>query len=100
MPFPCSTGFQPVPCRVTHARRHGLKTRATNSGKAEHQTVTEATQHPLSGTTDTWELSRRVEAWAGEMRVNVIRILAIAIFYGRHLIELMLSPKDAPVRGL
>jgi hypothetical protein len=50
--------------------------------------------------TDTWELSRRIEAWAGEMRVNVIRIVAIAIFYSRHLIEMFLSPKDAPVRGL
>jgi hypothetical protein len=50
--------------------------------------------------TDTWELSRRIEAWAGEIRVNVIRILAIALFYGRHLIEMMLSPKDAPVRGM
>jgi glucan phosphoethanolaminetransferase (alkaline phosphatase superfamily) len=34
------------------------------------------------------------------MRVNVIRIVAIAIFYSRHLIEMFLSPKDAPVRGL
>lgn len=50
--------------------------------------------------TDTWQLSRRIEAWAGELRVNVIRILAIAIFYGRHLIEMFLSPKDSPVRGL
>jgi len=48
---------------------------------------------------DTWELSRRAEAWAGEIRVNLILIAAIVLFYGRHLIELMLSPKDSPVRG-
>src|SRR5690349_9233043 len=49
---------------------------------------------------DTWNLSRRIEAWAGEMRVNVIRVIAIALFYGRHMIEVMLSPRDAPVRGM
>jgi len=49
---------------------------------------------------DGWDLSRRIEAWAGEMRVNVIRILAIAIFYSRHLIEMFLSPRDAPIRGM
>jgi hypothetical protein len=49
---------------------------------------------------DSWEISRRVEAWAGEIRVNLIRIIAIVIFYSRHLIEVMTSPKDAPIRGV
>ncbi|HEX3357838.1 MAG TPA: hypothetical protein VHS31_12780 [Tepidisphaeraceae bacterium] len=47
-----------------------------------------------------WELSRRIEAWAGEIRVNLIRIVALAVFYLRHLIELFLSEKDAPIRGI
>jgi hypothetical protein len=50
--------------------------------------------------TDTWSLCTRIESWAGEIRVNLIRIIAIVVFYARHLIELMLSPKDAPIRGL
>src|SRR5437764_10917915 len=50
-------------------------------------------------TPDFWELSRRVEAWAGEIRVNVIRIATIVLFYGRHLIEFMLAPRDSPLRG-
>ncbi len=49
---------------------------------------------------DAWELSRHVEAWAGEIRVNLIRIIAIVVFYLRHLIELFLSENDAPVRGI
>lgn len=39
------------------------------------------------------------EAWAGELRVNLIRIVAIALFYGRHLIEWAMADKNAAVRG-
>jgi hypothetical protein len=59
--------------------------------------MTTAESQPVAP--DSWELSRRVEAWAGEIRVNVIRIAAIVLFYGRHLIELLMSPKDSPVGG-
>ena len=48
---------------------------------------------------DPWELSRRIEAWAGEIRVNLIRIVAIALFYGRHLVELLLT-HDAQIGGM
>jgi len=44
---------------------------------------------------DSWQLSQRIEAWAGEIRVNVIRIVAIALFYGRHLIELLITRNPA-----
>jgi hypothetical protein len=50
-------------------------------------------------TPSAWDDASRVEAWAGEIRVNVVRVLAIVLFYGRHLIEVMLSPPDAPIRG-
>src|SRR5436309_8904624 len=46
-----------------------------------------------------WENSRRVEEWAGEIRVNLIRIIAIALFYGRHLVEYARAASDSPVRG-
>jgi len=47
----------------------------------------------------TWRDATRPEAWAGELRVNLIRLLAIVLFYGRHLVEWFLAPKDAAVRG-
>lgn len=46
-----------------------------------------------------WDQSLRPEAWAGEIRVNLIRLAAIVLFYGRHLIEWFLAAPDAPIRG-
>ncbi|HLG41934.1 MAG TPA: hypothetical protein VI643_01120, partial [Planctomycetota bacterium] len=34
-----------------------------------------------------WEDAQRIEAWAGEIRVNVLRIAAILAFYGHHLLN-------------
>ena len=34
---------------------------------------------------DAWPQVAVPEAWAGELRVNVFRLLAIVLFYGRHL---------------
>jgi len=34
-----------------------------------------------------WTAASRVEAWAGELRVNVIRLAAILAFYGHHLVN-------------
>jgi hypothetical protein len=36
---------------------------------------------------DRWEDARRIEAWAGEVRVNLIRLAAIIAFYGNHLVQ-------------
>jgi len=47
-----------------------------------------------------WLDARRVEAWAGELRVNLIRLTAIALFYGRHLVEYWLADADAKGRGV
>jgi hypothetical protein len=33
-----------------------------------------------------WADARRLEAWAGEMRVNLIRAAALIVFYGHHLL--------------
>jgi hypothetical protein len=46
-----------------------------------------------------WEDARRLEAWAGEVRVNLLRLIGIILFYGRHLVEWALAPRDAPIRG-
>lgn len=46
-----------------------------------------------------WREIEQVEGWAGELRVNMIRVLAIAVFYARHLMEFLLSPQDSPQRG-
>ena len=34
-----------------------------------------------------WIAAQRVEAWAGEVRVNLARLVAIAAFYGHHLLN-------------
>ena len=57
------------------------------------------TTDPATGAGQSWERTRRLEEWAGEVRVNLIRLVGIVLFYGRHVIEYALAPKDAPVRG-
>jgi hypothetical protein len=37
---------------------------------------------------DRWEDARRLEAWAGEVRVNLLRTAALVAFYGYHLLNL------------
>ncbi len=37
-----------------------------------------------------WRAASRAEEWAGELRVNLIRLAAIAVFYGNHLIDFYL----------
>jgi hypothetical protein len=49
--------------------------------------------------TDAWPQVAVPEAWAGELRVNVIRLLAIVLFYGRHLLEWAVAEPGAAVRG-
>jgi hypothetical protein len=53
-----------------------------------------------SPTPDRWDQVRRVEEWAGEVRVNLIRLTGIVLFYGRHLVEYLLAAPDSPVRGV
>src|SRR3954464_12920987 len=50
-------------------------------------------------TTARWDDVSRVEVWAGELRVNLIRLVAIVLFYGRHLVEFYLASPGSPVRG-
>jgi hypothetical protein len=47
-----------------------------------------------------WADARRIEAWAGETRVNLIRLIAITAFYGHHLINVYLVPGHQNLRGL
>jgi len=46
---------------------------------------------------DLWEDTRRIEAWAGEVRVNLIRLAAIIAFYGNHLVQVYLLRDDPAV---
>jgi hypothetical protein len=46
------------------------------------------TPAPALAPSDPWLAVRRVEEWAGEVRVNRIRIIAIVVFYARHLIDM------------
>jgi hypothetical protein len=50
--------------------------------------------------TDTrWADVQRLEGWAGEVRVNLIRLAAIVAFYGHHLIHAFVLSADPSVRG-
>jgi hypothetical protein len=46
-----------------------------------------------------WDDARRIEAWAGEVRVNLIRLAAIVAFYGYHLINVFLVSGNEGLRG-
>lgn len=46
-----------------------------------------------------WEDARRLEAWAGEVRVNLIRAVALVLFYGNHLLNVYLFDEDPAARG-
>ena len=46
-----------------------------------------------------WDDARRLEAWAGETRVNLIRAAALAAFYAYHLLNVYLFSGDPELRG-
>ena len=46
-----------------------------------------------------WEAARRIESWAGEIRVNRLRLAAIIIFYVRHLIDIYVNPQNRQFNG-
>lgn len=48
---------------------------------------------------DGWEDVRRLEEWAGEVRVNLVRMVGIVLFYGRHLVEYLMAAPGSVVRG-
>jgi len=43
-----------------------------------------------------WEDGQRLEAWAGELRVNLLRCVALAVFYAYHLVNVYVL-RDAKV---
>jgi hypothetical protein len=43
---------------------------------------------------DRWADGRRLEAWAGEVRVNLLRALALVVFYGNHLLDVYVYGRD------
>jgi hypothetical protein len=57
---------------------------------------------------DRWDDACRIESWAGEVRVNLIRLVAILCFYGNHLLTIygsadrtaVTSTYNAAVNGL
>jgi hypothetical protein len=43
-----------------------------------------------------WADARRLEAWAGEVRVNLLRAAALLLFYGHHLLQVYVyGPEDS-----
>ncbi len=54
-------------------------------------------QRPDEGAS--WEAARRIESWAGEIRVNRLRLAAIIVFYVRHLIDIYVNPANRTFSG-
>jgi hypothetical protein len=50
-------------------------------------------------TNDRWPDARRIEEWAGEVRVNLIRLAAIVVFYAHHLLNVYLFRDDPTLTG-
>jgi hypothetical protein len=48
---------------------------------------------------DAWVDARRLEGWAGEARVNLIRVAALLVFYGHHLLNVYVFQDDPSLRG-
>jgi hypothetical protein len=46
-----------------------------------------------------WDDARRPEAWAGEVRVNLVRVAALVAFYGHHLLNAFILSNDPELRG-
>lgn len=45
-----------------------------------------------------WKAALRLEAWAGEARVNLLRLSAIGLFYAHHLVNVFLFKVPLPPR--
>ena len=45
------------------------------------------------------QASTSIEAWAGEVRVNLIRLTALAMFYGYHVLNAFVLSEDTTLRG-
>jgi hypothetical protein len=43
-----------------------------------------------------WTAAQRIESWAGEVRVNLVRLVAIAALYGHHLFNRYVLKLDLP----
>jgi hypothetical protein len=51
------------------------------------------------GNDHAWADARRIENWAGEVRVNLIRLAAIVVFYAQHLVNVYLFRDDPTISG-
>ncbi|HWB55117.1 MAG TPA: prolipoprotein diacylglyceryl transferase family protein [Tepidisphaeraceae bacterium] len=66
----------------------------------EESTMTQSNRANLRDIAlERWQSVQSLEGWAGEVRLNLIRLAAILIFYVRHLAELFASPPNSPIRG-
>jgi hypothetical protein len=48
---------------------------------------------------DPWTDARRIEGWAGEARVNLIRLAAVLVFYAHHLLNVYVLQDDPAYAG-
>jgi hypothetical protein len=58
-------------------------------------TMSTSESTPAPGGSGRWADAQRLEGWAGEVRVNLVRLAAVLIFYGHHLVNVYLF-RDQP----
>ena len=46
-----------------------------------------------------WDAAQRLEGLAGEVRVNLIRLVALVAFYGHHLVNVFLIGDNPSLKG-
>jgi hypothetical protein len=51
------------------------------------------------GQDDQWAAARRIEGWAGEVRVNLVRLAALIVLYGQHVVNVLLIRDDPTLAG-
>src|SRR5579859_2946286 len=87
--------------RWCNNQRSGSEPRALASGFARPLANVRGSVGPtIMATDDTGTGALRVESWAGEVRVNLIRSIALSAFYGYHLLNVYVLNPDVPaLRG-
>jgi hypothetical protein len=54
---------------------------------------------PANSVGDAWADARRLEEWAGEARVNLVRVAAVLAFYAHHLLNVYVFRDDPTIVG-
>jgi hypothetical protein len=72
---------------------------ADSLAQAAARTMSQSDSGVAAAGSGPWAEARRWADWAGEVRVNLVRLVALTVFYGYHLINVYAYPDDPSVAG-